>query len=465
MTGEPYIPEQITVHLGSPSSDAENVTVGFADYIKNVASSEIYPTWPENSIRANIYAIVSFALNRVYTEWYRSKGYNFDITSSTQFDMKYIHGRIIFEDISRITDELFNDYIRKTGSIEPFFASFCNGTTVTCSGLSQWGTVNLAEQGYIPYNILTYYYGDDINIVFNAEVRPNIPSYTGTPLRTGSTGNNVSSLQTWLNRVSTNYPAIPKIFPVDGIYGDETAAAVRAFQQIFNLSATGITDKATWYKILYIYVSVKRLAELSSEGISVEESALLFPETLEVGMSSPEIRVLQYYLATVGAYYEAILPVDVTGYFGESTEASVKSFQKVFGLPQTGVVDNVTWEELYRAYSGIVESVPLDTSVGGAPVLYSGVVLKEGATSEYVKILQQYLSYIHETYSEVPAVNNTGYFGPLTKTAVSAFQRRFGLPVTGTVGAPTWNELTAVYSDLRYGYTKQPYQHPGYTIK
>ena len=165
LTGEPFIPETITVHLGAPDSDAANVTVDFPTYIKNVASSEIYPTWPESALRANIYAIISFALNRIYTEWYRSRGYDFDITASTQFDQKFINNREIFENISDIVDEIFNDYVVRQGYIEPLFTSFCNGTTVTCSGLSQWGTVSLANQGFTPYEILQYYYGDNINIV------------------------------------------------------------------------------------------------------------------------------------------------------------------------------------------------------------------------------------------------------------------------------------------------------------
>ena len=165
LSGTPFIPETITVHLGTPDSDAPNVTVDFPSYVKNVASSEIFPTWPENALRANIYAIVSFALNRIYTEWYRSRGYDFDITSTTQFDQKFINGREYFQNISYLVDELFNDYIQRQGSVEPLFTAFCNGTTSTCSGLSQWGTVTLAQQGLTPYEILQYYYGKDINIV------------------------------------------------------------------------------------------------------------------------------------------------------------------------------------------------------------------------------------------------------------------------------------------------------------
>lgn len=462
MTGEPIIPEMITVHLGPPQSDADNVTVSFPDYVKNVASSEIYPTWPENSLRANIYVIVTFALNRIYTEWYRSKGYDFDITSSTQYDQKFIYGREIFENISVLVDELFNDYIRRQGTVEPLFAAFCNGTTVTCDGLSQWGTVDLANQGMTPFEILQYYYGDDIEIVENAPVMQNQPSYMGQPLRLGDASNEVKTLQVRLNRISRNYPAIPKIEKADGYFGLNTEEAVKEFQRIFNLDPTGVVDKSTWYKIEYIFTSVKRLSELNSEGLRLEEVAKQFTEVLSMGMQSNEVKNLQYFLAVIGAYYEQVPPVPITGYFGEQTENSVKAFQRVYGLPETGIVDRQTWEDIYRAYDGIVQSVPV--TAGNDVILYQGRILQEGMTSDSIRILQEYLTFIHETYPDIPAVNNTGYFGPVTKSAVIAFQNRFGIKPTGVVGAITWNEIAGVYSDLKYGYDKRSYQNPGYTI-
>ncbi len=461
LTGTPYIPETIIVHLGTPDSNAPNVTVDFASYIKNVASSEIFPTWPESSIRANIYAITSFALNRIYTEWYRSRGYDFDITSTTQYDQKFINGREYFQNISYIVDELFNDYVRRQGSVEPLFTAFCNGTTTTCAGLSQWGTVELANRGMTPYEILQHYYGDDIDIVMDAPVQSTMPSYPGIELKVGSIGNDVKSLQIYLNRISGNYPAIPKIAATDGVFGSDTEEAVRKFQEIFGLEVTGTVSRATWYKITYIYTSVKRIAELDSEGVRFEEIAQQFTEDLRIGMQSIEVSMLQYYLAVIGAYYEAVTPVDITGYFGEMTENSVKSFQRVFGLPQTGEVDRETRNDLYRAYQGIVESVPPTyTDVA----LYPGTVLREGVSGESVKIIQEYLSLINKTYPNIPAVSNTGYFGPLTRQSVTAFQNQFGINPTGIVGAVTWDKIAGVYSDLRYGFDKRPYQNPGYTI-
>lgn len=461
LTGTPYIPETITVHLGTPDSKAPNVTVDFASYIKNVASSESFPTWPESSLRANIYAITSFALNRIYTEWYRSRGYDFDITSTTQYDQKFINGREYFQNISYIVDELFNDYVRRQGSVEPLFTAFCNGTTTTCSGLSQWGTVELANRGMTPYEILQHYYGDDIDIVMDAPVQSTMPSYPGIELKVGSIGNDVKSLQIYLNRISGNYPAIPKIAATDGIFGSDTEEAVRKFQEIFGLEVTGTVSRATWYKITYIYTSVKHIAELDSEGVRFEEIAQQFTEDLRIGMQSIEVSMLQYYLAVIGAYYEAVTPVDITGYFGEMTENSVKSFQRVFGLPQTGEVDRETRNDLYRAYQGIVESVPPTyTDVA----LYPGTVLREGVSGESVKIIQEYLTLINKTYPNIPAVSNTGYFGPLTRQSVTAFQNQFGINPTGIVGAVTWDKIAGVYSDLRYGFDKRPYQNPGYTI-
>ena len=241
----PSIPTTITVHLGAPSQNAPNVTVPFLDYVKNVASSEIYPTWPENAIRANMYAQISFALNRIFTEYYRSRGYDFDITNSTAYDQYFVNGRTVFDNISRIADDIFDSYVVKGEGIEPYFTQYCNGTTVTCDGLSQWGTVPLAEDGFLPYQILQYYYGDDVSIKQNVPIDDLPASYPGIPLRLGSVGNDVKNIQLRLNRISRNYPAIPKIYPTDGIFAVETEDAVKEFQRIFNLTPDGIVGRST----------------------------------------------------------------------------------------------------------------------------------------------------------------------------------------------------------------------------
>ncbi len=461
MTGEPYIPQYITVHLGAPASQAQNVTVSFPDYIKNVASSEIYPTWPENAIRANIYAQISYALNRYYTEWYRSMGYDFDITNSTRYDQAYVPNRDIFENISQIVDDIFNEYVVRQGSIEPYFTQYCNGTTVTCDGLSQWGTVPLAEEGLGPYDILTRFYGDDINIVEDAPVRIGFPSYPGRALRLGDAGNDVRLKQVQLNRISTNYPSIPKIQPVNGIFGQETEDAVRQFQKIFNLTQDGIIGKATWYRIGYLYTSIKRLGELDSEGIALEEIAKQFSEVLGPGSSGEEVRVVQFYLAVVANYYETIPPIQVTGEYDEATRDAVIAFQKTFGLTPDGIIGRQTWNELYAAYRGIVNSTAV---MEGGVVLYPGVILLPGSQGDYVQVLQQYLAYIAESYPEIPAPPDTGIFGNQTQASVIAFQNLFGLEPTGTVNATTWYAIADIFATLRSGNRKQPGQFPGYEL-
>lgn len=458
MNGEPYIPQFLTVHLGAPGSSAQNVTVSFPDYIKNVASSEIYPTWPENAIRANVYAQISYALNRYYTEWYRSMGYDFDITNSTRYDQAYVQNRDIFANISDIVDDIFNEYVYRQGSVEPYFTQYCNGTTVTCDGLSQWGTVPLAEQGYGPYDILVEFYGPDINLNTDTPVRINSPSYPGLPLRLGDAGNSVRTKQVQLNRISRNYPSIPKIAPVDGVFGQETDDAVREFQRIFKLTADGIIGKATWYRIAYLYNSVKRLSELDSEGISLDEVAQQFPSLLSPGDTGDEVRMIQYYLQVVAAYYDTVPPLTTTGVYDDATYQAVMAFQRTFGLTPDGIMGQQTWNELYKAYRGILDSTAV---MEGGVVLYPGTVLRIGSQGEYVQILQEYLAYISEFYPEIPAVQVTGVFGNQTQAAVIAFQNLFGLEAAGIVGPLTWDAIASLYSDLRVGNDKQPGQFPG----
>ena len=348
----PFIPEQITVHLGTPSSNAPNVTVPFSDYVKNVASSEIYPTWDEDALRANILAIVSFALNRVYTEFYRSRGYDFDITNSTAFDQYFVNGRSFFDNVSRIVDELFNDYLRRPGFVEPLAAKFCNGTTVTCEGLSQWGSQNLAQQGYNANQIIRSYYGN-VETVVNAPIRGNTSSYPGTPLRVGSSGPNVVVIQTELTRISQNYPAIPKIPVVDGIFGPQTEAAVRKFQEVFNLTPDGIVGKATWYALVRLYTAVTRLGELRSQGQQFYAINWSPPGGLQPGDTGEKVRLLQYMLSVLSEYIPEIPSVAIDGVYGSATRAAVLAAQRRFRLPETGTVGTQTWNEIYDQYSGI----------------------------------------------------------------------------------------------------------------
>ena len=348
----PYIPQRITVHLGAPGSDAENVTVSFTDYVKNVASSEIYPTWEESALRANILAIVSFALNRVYTEFYRSRGYNFDITNSTAYDQFFVNGRSYFTNISRLVDSLFNDYLRRPGFVEPLAAKFCNGTTVTCEGLSQWGSQNLATQGYDSTQILRSYYGN-VEIVSNAPQQGITTSYPGTALRRGTSGPSVVVIQTELNRISQNYPAIPKINPVDGIFGAQTEAAVRKFQEVFNLTVDGIVGRSTWYALVRYYIAVTSMAELRSQGQRFYNNSWATTDPINQGDRGIKVEHLQYMLAVLSAYIPEIPEVAIDGIFGPATRNAVIAAQRRFGLPQTGIVNYETWDEIYDQFSGI----------------------------------------------------------------------------------------------------------------
>ena len=377
----PYVPQSITVHLGPPGADAENVTVSFPDYVKNVASSEIYPTWEPAAIRANVLAIISFALNRVYTEYYPSRGYPFNITSSTAYDQKFIKGRSIFENISQVVDSIFNSYIRRIGFVEPLAAKFCNGTTTTCDGLSQWGSQAMAEQGADSITILRSYYGDNIEIVTNAPVMGIRYSYPGAPVRLGDRGEAVLRIQTMLNRISRDYPAIPKVQPVDGIFGEGTEQAVIKFQQIFSLTPDGIVGSATWYKLVFLYVGVLDLAELVSEGQTFYANAipLEFSDVVAPGDTGEEVRVIQYLLSVVSEFYSNVPPVAVDGVYGPATRQAVIAVQQMAGLPQDGVVGEQTWQVLYRLYAGIADTMSEYTNV--IPEQYRPQLAESDATS------------------------------------------------------------------------------------
>lgn len=257
------IPEYIVVHTGSPNDEtAPNYYIPFKDYIKNVASSEIYSSWPDAAIRANVLCIISFTLNRVFTEWYRNKGKNFTITNSTAYDQFFVYGRNIFEEISQVVDEMFTTYIKRFGSRQPLLAQYCDGARVSCPGwLTQWGAKDLADQGYDTISILRYFYGDDIYLENAIKVSGVPVSFPGEVLQNGSTGNAVRTIQTQLNSISNRYPAIFKL-TVDGIYGDSTTEAVEIFQGIFDLPQSGIVDFSTWYQISQIYVAVEKIAEI-----------------------------------------------------------------------------------------------------------------------------------------------------------------------------------------------------------
>ncbi len=442
----PFIPEQITVHLGKPDEPAENVTVSFPNYIKNVASSEIYPTWPESAIRANIYAQISFALNRIFTEWYRNRGYDFDITNSKQYDQSYIQGRDIFENISKIVDEIFNSYVIRQGKLEPLFTAYCDGVNTKCDGLLQWGTVSLANSGYNPYEILKYYYGDDIDIVKDVPINANFESYPLYPLQLGSFGRDVSIIQYELNRIRKNYPSIPQIKDVNGIFGADTEASVKAFQKIFNLNQDGIIGSATWYKIKYIFNAVKGLGELVSEGVTPEEIKSPFEVAWKEGDSGIWVKLIQYYIHVLGCYYPDIPLIEITGYFGPETKEALMAIEKKFNIIVDGIMGIQSWSVLDKEYKNIYNKIPEGCLKN--KTIYPGYLLSKGMGDKNVTLMQTYLEKISKYYSSIPKVNVTGIFDEQTEKAVRAVQQEFLGENTGLIGPITWSKIAELYENL-----------------
>ncbi len=297
---------------------------------------------------------------------YRNQGYSFDITNSTAYDQYFIYGRPIYGSISRVVDDIFNEYVRRQGQLAPYFTSFCNGTTVSCQGMSQWGTVTLADRGYTPLQILRSYYPNDIEIVQTDIITNVLSSYPGTPLKQGSSGLDVQTIQTWLNRIRRNYPAIPSITDPAGTFGSSTKAAVTKFQSVFNLTPDGIVGKSTWYKISRLYAAVTRLAELDSEGTTLGIGTVPPSSVLRQGSRGSDVITLQYLLDVISEYYPGIPAPAQDGIFGSGTRQAVIAFQQIMGLQPDGIVGNLTWKALYDAYLGINQNIPPQKPEGGA---------------------------------------------------------------------------------------------------
>ena len=437
MINVPTIPEEIIVHLGEPDENARNISVPFDEYIKNVASGELYPNWPIDAIKANVLAQISFALNRVYNEWYPSKGYNFDITSSPKYDQSFVENRQFFERISQVVDELFNDYLVKDSQIQPFFAMYCDGRVATCNGLSQWGSVSLANQGRSPLEILRNYYGN-VSVVYNAPVEENVRSYPGFVVEVGTAGDMVRTINLELNRIGQNYPAIPVILNDSPYFTIETENAVKKFQEIFNLPVTGKVDKSTWYRIKYIYNAVKKISDLYSEGISIDEATLLFNKNLKLGDSGQYIRTLNY-LINVVSYFDSSIPfLDLSGdLFTEDTEDVVKAFQRKYNLDSDGVVDRETWRVLREVYRQTIRNVPSEYYTV-LNEFYPGRFLSKGMTGDDIINLQKFLYVICRNSGSIPGVVVNGIFDDLTEQSVKAIQKKYDLEETGVVSPSVW---------------------------
>lgn len=436
----PVVPNTITVHLGKPDETARNVTIPFTDYLANVASSELYPTWPKNALIANIYAIISFALNRIYNEWYPSKGYQFDITSIPAYDQSYTENRSTYENIDLIVDEIFNNYVVKGNQVQPYFTTYCDGRNKTCSGLSQWGSVTLANQGKTPLQILQYYYGNDVRLVENAQVGEGNSSYPGFDLTLGSFGNPVLEMQRDLRRIRKNYPAIPDITNTLGIYDEETMEAVKKFQSIFSLPVTGIIDKGTWYKIKYIYTSVKKLSDLYSEGVSKEEATFLYNDELKYGDTGIEVQYIHYFLDAIAFLDQDIPRLKTNSIYTNNTVEMVKSFQKKYKLPVTGVFTYSDFKVLMDAYDTILKSFPREYQ-DYVSELYPDYFLTRGMKGEDVKRFQKFLLAICRFDKSIPGVRVNGVFDELTEASVLKIQQDYGFDINGIVGPLLWKKV------------------------
>ncbi|MDF2678614.1 MAG: putative peptidoglycan-binding protein, partial [Bacillota bacterium] len=374
-------------------------------------------------------------------------GYNFDITNSTAYDQAFVPDRGIFDNISELVNEIFDEYITREGRIEPLFAQFCDGRISQCDGMYQWGSVDLANQGYAPIEILKYYYGDDVLIVTNAPVGIDEGTFPGD-LKFGDTGPYVQIAQIMLNRVGLNYPAIPQQ-PDDAYFGPFMESTVIKFQEIFNLPATGIIDKGTWYELRRIFNAVNKLAELASTGLyigSIPEEATLQPNTY--------IQILQFFLNIISAYYPTIPDVDINGVLDPKTREALIEFQKTMNLNQTGIIDEQTSNALNSTVLSILNTLP-PSSIYLPRIIFPELELVRGQNNTFVYILEQYLNFISTLKPSIPRITPNNIFDTQTETAVLEFQKLYGLPPTGRVNKETWNKVVEVYRELRFVNTAQ----------
>ena len=395
-------------------------------------------SWPEEALRANIIAQVSLALNRIWTEWYPSRGYSFNITGSPGYDQAYVNGRTVFAVMERLTAELFNTFVQRSGDAEPYFTEYCDGKTVTCPGMKQWGTVDRAREGLNALQILRYYYGNRVQLMTTNNIAAIPSSYPGSPLRRGSTGTNVRILQKQLSRIAKDYPSFGKP-AVTGTFDEATENSVKKFQKQFGLTADGIVGKATWYKISYIYVSIKDLAELTSEGETAEgiQSAGGWPGTvLRRGSTGSSVEQVQFWLSDLAQFDSSLVRVSVDGSYGAATERAVRTFQQKQNLTADGVVGQTTWNALYAAW------VDAQSDLGGTA--WPGTALRRGDTGMEVRLVQFWLRLAADNYSALRTVTVDGSYGAATVSAVTAFQSLFGLTADGVVGRSTWNKLKEV---------------------
>ena len=446
---EVSIPNFIRVHLGrEENTSAQTVSVPFINYIKNVTSHEIFDTWPEEAIIANVYCIVSLTLNRVYTEFYRKRGRNFDITSETYYDQKFVYNGTIGARISAIVDRIFNYYLAIVGHKEPFLSLYNDGIRVNIPGrLSQWGSFyDARDQGMNAWQIIRKYYSQNLELRISDNFGGVLESYPGYTLTQGSRGNAVRTMQLYLNRVLGRYTNVI-INPVDGIYGPQTTASVRMFQQLYNLPVTGNIDRRTWYEISRIYAIERGLWEMYSEGQRIGIGQVPPTQTTRMGDQGALVVELQFLLDFIAMYHSEIPFVAQTSRFDSLTDEGVRAFQRLFGITPDGVVGATTWRKLYDVYWGIMQNTvppqpppPNPNPPENIPP-FPGTSLRVGSTGASVRLVQEAINKLAQITPGMWQIAVDGVFGNGTRDAVMAFQRIFGLVVDGIVGPVTWNRL------------------------
>ncbi|MCL2703119.1 MAG: peptidoglycan-binding protein [Defluviitaleaceae bacterium] len=457
---EVTIPNFIRVHLGRMERPSTIVSVPFIDYIKNVTSHEIYDDWPEQALIANIYCIVSLTLNRVFTEFYRKRGFNYDITSETYMDQKFVYRGAIGARINAVVDRIFNQYLAIIGHQEPFLSLYNDGVRVNIPGrLSQWGSFyDARDRGMNAWQIITKYFKQNLELRTCDRFGGILESYPGYTLTAGTRGEVVRTMQLYLNRILGRYTN-QIINPVDGIYGQQTRASVITFQRLYNLPQTGNIDRRTWYEISRIYAIEKALWEMYSEGERIGIGKTPHTQVIRTGSVGPLVVELQFLLDFIAMYHNEIPFVPQTSRFDSLTDQGVRAFQRLFGITADGIVGATTWRKLYDVYWGIRESgvTPQPPECPNLPENippFPGVSLTVGSAGANVQRVQEAINRLAEVTPGLWRITEDGIFGNGTREAVMAFQRMYGLAADGVVGPITWRRL------MEEAYCESPYR-PG----
>lgn len=448
-------PGQITVHLGPPDSMADNITIPFYEYILNVASSELSPHWPENLLCADIYVIISLALNRIYSSLYPSLGYEFDITSSPEYDQKFIRGRETYCNISALAGTLMGSYITRRPAVGPLEAYLPRDNE------TQAYAFELANRGYSPIEILKRLYGNDISIIKNVPLEGCKAPETGFPIMIGSRSPGIARIQIILNRISDCFPTIPKIPNIDGIYGESTADAVAELKRVTGLLSdnqkdNGILGRSEWCAMMQLYQSI----------INLEKSGpvpRVASDTIAYGDEGPDVAALQRMIGCLSCFYCGVRRPEVDGIFGDETLNSLIDAQRALGVTPDGIAGHETIDALRAAIRGAYRATPGDFADCDCTE-FLGEELRLGSEGEVVAELQRYLSDISSRLPDLPPIAVTGYFGNHTRASVLAAQKLLDLRQTGNVDAETWDAIASLWSDLQRGSRLHPGQFPGYTL-